>query len=119
MKIISENLALNAGVGGSETKKKGRRMCFARKPWLGHYNGSKSDWESAYRSERINFRENRPLNPKLDGLRWKAALVVRERENIDPLMITPGCILMAEKIIDELLAESNQPKQERVKTESK
>ena len=81
-------------------------MCFARKPWLGRYNGSKSDWKSAYRLARINFRENCPPNPKLEGLRWKAALVVRGRENIDPLMIPPGCILMAKNIIDELLAES-------------
>lgn len=80
-------------------------MCFSRKPELGNYNATRSEWLRAYRSARVNAREGMGPDPVNDGVTWKAELIVSERSRIDPLIIPGESRLAAFRVIEEILSE--------------
>lgn len=82
-------------------------MTFQRKPGLGHYNESRSAWRAAYRQARLDIAKGLEPNHKLDGVRWKAQLVVAyEREGLcDNLRLDAAQKLEAQRLVNELLAE--------------
>lgn len=82
-------------------------MCFPRKPGLGKYNASRSDWVKAYRAARVAHREGKKPDPVTGGIAWKAGLIVEfERDaHGDPLTLPIEARLEGQRIIDELLAE--------------
>lgn len=79
-------------------------MCFLRKPSLGQYNVSRSDWLQAYRSARSSARKGNGPNPKHSGIEWKAELIVaNERgEWVDPLVCPVEGRLEAQRIINSI-----------------
>lgn len=81
-------------------------MSFARKPGLGRYNGTRTQWRSVYRSARCSKRRGDKADYTLTGLAWKATLVVyNERNGVDNLTIPAVAKLAAKHIIDEILSE--------------
>lgn len=84
-------------------------MCFKRKSWLGHYNGTKGEWLKAYRSARIRFKTEKEPDYKLDGIYWKAQLIIydeREREPKNCIKATD--LLEMLRITDEILNSIKQ-----------
>lgn len=79
-----------------------------RKPGLGHYNASREEWYEAYRAARIAVVGG-GLKPdhKLDGVRWKAQLIVaHERDGQgDLLRFDAPTMLQLSRLTDELLSE--------------
>ncbi|OBY57605.1 hypothetical protein CAZ10_10595 [Pseudomonas aeruginosa] len=51
-------------------------MPFKRKPGLGHYNAPRADWYEAYRAARVAIGRGEKPDHRLDGVRWKAQLIV-------------------------------------------
>jgi hypothetical protein len=82
-------------------------MCFARKPGLGHYQGSREEWRKVYRAARVAARIGSDPDRKLNGIAWKAELIVsyeRDDHN-DYLTIPVGARLEAKRLIDEIINE--------------
>lgn len=83
-------------------------VCFKRNPSLGRYNGTRREWVAAYRCARVNAGEGQELDAKLDGIRWKAGLVVIfERDSIDNLAIPLDARIESKRLIDEIVNEAN------------
>lgn len=81
-------------------------MTTQRKPWLGRYNGSRKEWSLCYGQARANFKNGLELSHSLSGLNWKAGLIVYfDREQPDPLSIPAKCRLVADRIVDEVIAD--------------
>lgn len=81
-------------------------MCFSRKASLGEYRQSRSDWVVSYRAARVSARRGGAPNYRLQGVEWKAVLVVyNERNCIDSLTISARAKLVSKRIIDEIVAE--------------
>lgn len=80
---------------------------FARQGGLGHYNGTREEWQAAWRRARVRHRQGLEPDPKDKGLEWKASLIVERRnaEYGDPLNISLAGRLVAKQVIDEILAE--------------
>lgn len=80
-------------------------MCFARKPGLGHYHGSRRDWRKAYRSARIAARDGLEPDPATSGIVWKARLIVAydRSQHIDPLSFPVSARLESKRLIDEII----------------
>lgn len=76
-----------------------------RKPGLGTYNGTRSEWKEAWRLARV--RKARGDGPDETGtsLEWKADLIVNY-ERQEPRYHSPACNLAARKIIEQILAEA-------------
>lgn len=81
-------------------------MCFPRKACLGRYNGTKAEWQTAYRAARMAAQRGSQPDPRLAGLSWKASLIVfNERNAIDTLTIGGPAKLASKRLIEELLTE--------------
>lgn len=82
-----------------------KRIPFQRKPGLGRYNASRSDWYEAYRAARVAIGKGEKPDHKLDGVRWKAQLIVAYERNGegDPLLGSARSRLAVSRFIDELL----------------
>lgn len=80
-------------------------MCFKRKPSLGRYNATWSEWSSAYRKARSELRAGIEPNPATCGVVWKAALIAHyERNEVnDPLAIPVVARLESARLIDEFV----------------
>lgn len=80
-----------------------------RRPGLGHYNATRAEWAADYRAARIDKREGRAPDPKHSGTRWKAALVLGERETPDPLSVSLAARAEAARIVSAILSERSNP----------
>lgn len=83
-------------------------MPFQRKPGLGHYNATRSEWMAAYRVARVRAGKGMAPDPSTSGIQWKAQLIVSEREDSGPLSVPAQSRLEANKLINELLSEQNE-----------
>ncbi|MEA8592097.1 hypothetical protein PZT57_25985 [Pseudomonas aeruginosa] len=84
-----------------------KRIPFQRKPGLGHYNASRTEWHEAYRAARVAIGNGAKPDHRLDGVRWKAQLIVayeRDGEG-DPLQGSARGRLAVSRFIDEILGE--------------
>jgi hypothetical protein len=81
-------------------------MCFARKPGLGHYSGSRVEWKRAYRAARIAKRDGIEPDPATSGIIWKAGLIVayERADHNDPLTCPLAARLASKHIIDEIIS---------------
>ncbi|WP_137887565.1 hypothetical protein [Pseudomonas sp. 2FE] len=81
-------------------------MCFPRKPGLGRYHATRSEWTLAYRQARIAAAKGAEPDPKTTGVIWKAQLIVaNERNRPDALACSVQNRLATCKLIDEIEAE--------------
>lgn len=85
-----------------------------RRLGLGHYNAKKSEWKIAYQNARKMSKCNVELDYKVDGIAWKAMLIVKWQRNdasCDPLLSsTIQARLVTQKIINEILSEEDEIK---------
>lgn len=82
-------------------------MCFPRKPALGHYNATRSEWLAAYRNARIVESRGARAPTNVGGVAWKAHLIVAfDRKTPDELEMPVTSRLATNRLIDEILAES-------------
>lgn len=83
-----------------------RTNALKRKPGLGQYNATRSEWLTVYRAARIKANLGEGPNPANDGITWKAELIVYDRNNeIDPLTFTGATRLAAMRVINDILKE--------------
>lgn len=80
---------------------------FRRKPGLGHYNASRSEWYRAYRAARVAIARGLRPDHTLDGVRWKAQLIVaHERDGQGDLLRDDAPTrLSLSRLLDEMLAD--------------
>lgn len=77
-----------------------------RKPGLGHYNATRDEWNKAYRHARILKRTGGEVDSSLDGIWWKAQLIIfNERNSFDWYSMTAEERLWMQKETDSLLNE--------------
>ena len=83
-------------------------MCFPRKASLGRYTGNRRDWQWCYRTARLAARRGLRPDPTIDGLLWKAQLVVAfERNSPDPLAAPGPDRLAFKRLLDEIVGENS------------
>lgn len=82
-------------------------MCFKRKPWLGHYSGTREDWRIAYRAARILEWQGQEMPPGVPSLKWKAGLIVafERHDYADPLTWPVTNRLELKGLIDQVAAD--------------
>jgi hypothetical protein len=76
-----------------------------RKPGLGHYHATRSQWHEAWRAARIQQREGVKPDPKHSGIRWAASLIVAygRHDYMDPLALPAPTRLEALRVVREIL----------------
>lgn len=84
-------------------------MCFPRRPGLGCYNASRSEWILAYWLARMARQKGEEPDPKQAGINWKACLIVNyERDTPDRLSGSAINRLAVKRLIDEICREDVQ-----------
>lgn len=80
---------------------------FRRKPGLGHYNAPRTEWYIAYRAARVAIGRGMRPDHTLDGVRWKAQLIVaHERDGQGDLLRDDAPTrLSVSRLLDEMLAD--------------
>lgn len=82
-----------------------RKIPFSRKPGLGRYNATRGEWYLAYREARVAIGAGKKPDHRLDGVRWKAQLIVAHERDAqgDLLRGTAWSRLECLRLINELL----------------
>ncbi|NWC82848.1 hypothetical protein E6B08_17660 [Pseudomonas putida] len=80
---------------------------FRRKPGLGHYKASRSEWYHAYRAARVTIGRGLSPDHTLEGVQWKAQLIVAyERDGQGDLLRDDAPTrLSLSRLLDEMLAD--------------